>query len=77
MRFFPQAVRLLEELDDELDDFEPCEGVPCVMYCGRSGSCGARGGVGRTGNRVTSSFQAMAGSRQRRLNRLKGARCRL
>lgn len=77
MALLPQGMRALEELDDELDGFETRESAPCVTYCGRSGTCGACGGVDRTGNSVSCSFQAMPGSRQRCPNRLKSARHRL
>ena len=63
MALLPQSMRTLEELDDELDGFETCEGMPCVTCRGRSGLCGACGGVSRTGNSVPCSFQAMSGSR--------------
>ena len=75
--FLPQSMRTLEELDDELDGFETCEGMPCVTHRGRSGTCGACSGAGRAGNNVSCSFQAMFSSRQRCPNRLKSARHRL
>ena len=77
MALLPQGMRTLEELDDELDGFETCEGMPCVTHRGRSGTCGACSGAGRAGNNVSCSFQAMFSSRQRCPNRLKSARHRL
>lgn len=77
MALLPQGMRALEELDDELDGFETCEGMSCVTHRGRSGTCGACSGAGRAGNNVSCSFQAMFSSRQRCPNRLKSARHRL
>ena len=52
MTFLPEAVRLFEEFDDELNGFEINKSMPCGFYCCGSSVDGVTGNFGCFYSRV-------------------------
>ena len=60
MTFLPEAIRLFEEFDDELNGFEINKSTPCVFYCCGSGVDGVTGNFGCFYSRVPCGGKANA-----------------
>ena len=52
MTFLPEAIRLFEEFDDELNGFEVGESLPCGLYRCGGGMDGVTGNFGCFYSRV-------------------------